>query len=70
MQNAFIESFDGTFRDGCLNRHWFASPAEARLLIEHWCFHDYNHIRPHFSIGRVPPDFFALPFLIHNLTNQ
>jgi putative transposase len=36
MQNAFIESFNGTFRDDCLNQHWFGSLAEARLLIEHW----------------------------------
>jgi putative transposase len=63
MQNAFIESFNGTFRDDSLNQHWFASLAEARLLIEHWRSHDYNRLRPHSSIGRVPPDVFALPFL-------
>ena len=60
MQNAFIESFNGTFRDDCLNQHWFGSLAEARLLIEHWRSHDYNHLRPHSSLGRIPPDFFAL----------
>ena len=60
MQNAFIESFNGTFRDDCLNQHWFSSLAEARLLIEHWRSHDYNHLRPHSSLGRIPPDFFAL----------
>jgi putative transposase len=60
MQNAFIESFNGTFRDDCLNQHWFGSLAEARLLIEHWRSHDYNRIRPHSSLGRIPPDFFAL----------
>jgi putative transposase len=60
MQNAFIESFNGTFRDDCLNQHWFSSLAEARLLIEHWRSHDYNHIRPHSSLGRVPPNIFAL----------
>lgn len=63
MQNAFIESFNGTFRDDCLNQHWFASLPEARLLIEHWRSRDYNRLRPHSSIGRVPPDVFALPFL-------
>lgn len=60
-QNAFIESFNGTFRDDCLNQHWFASIAEARLLINHWR-KEYNHIRPHSSIGRIPPDSFALNF--------
>ena len=58
-QNAFIESFNGTFRDDCLNQHWFSSLAEARLLIEHWR-KEYNHLRPHSSIGRIPPDTFAL----------
>ena len=33
--NAFIESFNGTFRDDCLNQHWFSSLEEARLLINH-----------------------------------
>lgn len=63
MQNGFIESFNGTFRDDCLNQHWFSSINEARLLIEHWRTIDYNQTRPHSSIGRVPPDTFALPFL-------
>lgn len=62
MQNAFIESFNGTFRDDCLNQHWFRSLAEARLLIEHWRSQDYNLIRPHSSIGRIPPDSFALQY--------
>lgn len=58
-QNAFIESFNGTLRDDCLNQHWFSSLAEAHLLIEHWR-KEYNHLRPHSSIGRIPPDTFAL----------
>jgi len=58
-QNAFIESFNGTFRDDCLNQHWFSSLAEADLLIEHWR-KEYNQLRPHSSIGRMPPDTFAL----------
>lgn len=60
-QNAFIESFNGTFRDDCLNQHWFSSLPEARLLIEHWR-NQYNQLRPHSSIGRIPPDAFALKF--------
>ena len=35
MQNAFVENFNGTFRDDCLNQLWFRSIPEARLLIEH-----------------------------------
>jgi putative transposase len=64
MQNAFIESFNGTFRDDCLNQHWFNSIAEARLLIDHWRS-EYNRLRPHSSIGRIPPDSFALTFHEH-----
>lgn len=69
MQNAFIESFNGTFRDDCLNQHWFRSLAEARLLIEHWRSHDYNQIRPHSSIGRIPPNIFALNWRNPSPTN-
>jgi putative transposase len=61
MQNAFIESFNGTFRDYCLNQHWFGSLNEARLLINHWR-HEYNTLRPHSSIGPIPPNSFALLF--------
>ena len=60
MENAFIESFNGTFRDDCLNQHWFRSIPEARLLIEHWRPQDYNRIRPYSSIGRISLDAFAL----------
>jgi len=70
MQNAFIESFNGTFRDDCLNQHWFSSIAEARLLIEHWRT-EYNRLRPHSSIGRIPPDSFASTFTHHQtITNS
>lgn len=69
MQNGFIESFNGTFRDDCLNQHWFSSIPEARLLINHWRT-EYNQIRPHSSIGRVPPDTFALNFLNQQTINN
>jgi putative transposase len=69
-QNAFIESFNGTFRDDCLNQHWFNSLEEARLLINHWR-NEYNNLRPHSSVGRIPPNSFALTFTqnpTHNLS--
>ena len=34
IENAYIESFNGTFRDECLNEHWFLSVAEAPPIIE------------------------------------
>jgi len=57
-QNAYIESFNGSFRDECLNEHWFTSLAEARAEGARWR-RDYNELRPHSSIGRIPPAKFA-----------
>ena len=56
--NAFVESFNGKFRDECLNEHWFASVAEARALIEAWRI-DYNTVRPHSALGGATPEQFA-----------
>jgi len=58
MQNGYIESFNGKFRDECLNEHWFASLAQAREVIGEWR-RDYNEVRPHSSCGRIPPARFA-----------
>ena len=57
-QNAYIESFNGTFRDECLDENWFESLEQARQAIATWRT-DYNEIRPHSSCGRVPPATFA-----------
>jgi putative transposase len=57
-QNAFIESFNGKFRNECLNENWFTTLNEARRLIESWR-QEYNQIRPHSSLGRMPPNLFA-----------
>ena len=43
VENAYIESFNGKFRDECLNEHWFLSLAEAREKIEVWR-RDYNQV--------------------------
>jgi len=53
-QNAFVESFNGRFRDGCLNQHWFKDLKDARTIIEAWRQH-YNEVRPHGSLGYQPP---------------
>ena len=58
MQNGYIESFNGKFRDECLNEHWFQSLQQARQTIATWR-RDYNEVRPHSSIGRIPPAQFA-----------
>ena len=57
-QNAYIESFNGRFRDECLNDQWFSTLYEARVLIEAWR-NDYNCARPHSSLGYATPSEFA-----------
>lgn len=57
-QNAFVESFNGKFREYCLDLNWFANLADARLTIESWRQH-YNQVRPHRSLGETPPAEFA-----------
>ena len=54
-QNAFVESFNGKFSEYCLDLHWFASLPDARATIKRWRTH-YNHIRPHRSVGKIPPE--------------
>lgn len=53
-QNAYIESFNGKFRDECLNEHWFSSLAEARAIIGVWR-RDYNERRPHSALNYMTP---------------
>ena len=66
-QNAYIESFNGTFRDECLDENWFESLEQARQTIAMWR-NDYNENRPHSSCGRIPPATFAA--LNHQLTGD
>jgi putative transposase len=58
IQNGFIESFNGSFRDECLNETLFSSLAEARERIGVWK-EDYNTQRPHSSLGNITPNEFA-----------
>jgi putative transposase len=57
-ENAYIESFNGKFRDECLNEHWFLTMAHARRIIETWRI-EYNTERPHSSLGNLTPQEFA-----------
>ena len=57
-ENAYIESFNGKFRDECLNEHWFITMAQARRVIELWRI-EYNTERPHSSIGNITPEEYA-----------
>lgn len=52
--NPFIESFNGSFRDECLNAHWFLSLQDATEKIEAWRI-EYNQFRPHSSLNDMTP---------------
>jgi putative transposase len=58
MQNGFVEGFNSTLRDQCLNQHWFADIQDARQRIEEWR-QLYNTVKPHSALGRKPPAAFA-----------
>jgi len=58
VQNAYIESFNGKFRDECLDLHWFTDLADAKEKIESWRV-EYNQVRPHSSLGNTTPEAFA-----------
>lgn len=58
QQNGYVESFNGKFRDECLNEHWFQNVAEAQEIIEEWRV-DYNEQRPHSSLNYMAPARFA-----------
>lgn len=62
MQNGYVESFNGRFRDECLNANWFSTMADARQKIEAWR-QDYNEERPHSSLGYRAPQEFAVKLL-------
>lgn len=70
MQNGYIESFNGKFRDECLNEHWFETLPQARTIIADWR-QDYNEVRPHSSCKRMSPAKFAALHRQHkNEANQ
>jgi len=53
-ENGYNESFNGKLRDEVLNREVFDTLLEAKVLVERWRL-EYNHIRPHSSLGYRPP---------------
>src|SRR5262249_29212403 len=55
VQNCYVESFNGRFRDECLNEHWFTSLDDARRIISAWR-DDYNEVREHGSLGGMTPN--------------
>tara|TARA_R110000744_G_scaffold325657_2_gene431482 strand:+ start:803 stop:1216 length:414 start_codon:yes stop_codon:yes gene_type:complete len=53
--NPFIESFNGSFRDECLNANWFFSLLDAQEKFDIWR-EDYNNLRPHSLLGDMSPN--------------
>lgn len=64
-QNGTDESFNGRFRDECLNLEWFRSRTEAAGVIESWRRH-YNEVRPHSSLAYLTPREFKAKQTTHN----
>lgn len=56
--NCYIETFNGSLRDECLNVHWFESIDDAKEIIEAWR-RDYNETRPHMALKDVAPEVYA-----------
>jgi len=56
--NTFIETFNGTLRDECLNLHWFDDIAQASKVIEAWR-RNYNESCPHMALRNLPPAEYA-----------
>ena len=62
VENAFIESFNGRFRDECLNQGWFTDLADAQAAMAAWK-EDYNESRPHTSLGGLAPQEYVAQLL-------
>ena len=61
-QNAYVERYHGSFRRGVLSAYIFESIDQVRKQTDIWV-HDYNHFRPHDSLGNLPPVVYAAKFL-------
>lgn len=65
-QKAYIESFNGRFRDECLNEHWFTSLHHARVVIEAWR-REYNKERPKKGLGVLTLSAYAEQLALKNV---
>lgn len=67
MQNGFVESFNGSFRDECLNENLFSSLQDAPSDITKWK-EDYTQNQPHSSLGNLTPNEFAAKMTLQKQT--
>ena len=63
VPNAHVESFNGKFRDACLNQHWFLSLLDAQFHIERFR-RDFNTARPHEACHPLTPHEYAQTFTV------
>lgn len=63
MQNGFVQSFNGSFRDECLNETLLSALTDAIPHITAWK-EDYNQNRPHSSLGNQTPDQYAMKMVL------
>lgn len=68
-QNAYVESFNGRFRDECLNEHWFTSLVHARVVIDAWR-QEYNEERPKKTLRGMTPAAYAKNLALQASQNQ
>jgi len=68
-ENGYIESFNGKFREECLDQNWFRNLKEAKRIVEDWR-QDYNKERPHSAIGYMTPEEFARKKAIEMFTSR
>ena len=54
MENGYVESFNGKFREECLNQNRFQDISEAKIIVEEWR-KDYNNNRSHSTPGYLTP---------------
>jgi putative transposase len=64
-QNCFVESYNGTMREECLNENLFLNLNHARRILAQWV-DDYNGLRPHSSLGDLPPARYCSEWIKNN----
>ena len=66
--NCYVETFNGSLRDECLNLHWFETMEDAKATIEAWR-RDYNETRPHMALNDVAPEEYSRRSGVLNVEN-
>ena len=66
--NCYVETFNGSFRDECLNVHCFETMEDAKAIVEAWR-RDYNETRPHMALNDIAPEVYARQLGLQNAEN-